>query len=223
VPDALSDAFAQTSLERTDASATISMQTPPPLPSSGGSSGDNTASGGAVALHAVAPHPSSLPLTRTRSYNVLDSIPTDVCLQVFKDRVVFCVSQVEGGRVGHWFLCECRPDLVRPRGMDFVTTPLLGSQRDGADATEGLVYARQLCQELALLAAPLSTGAAATAAASPPPETLATSAPGSAVHTAHPTVLLGISLHASAKGRPEVFKALIQTLVLFYKEAIEEG
>jgi hypothetical protein len=205
VPNTLTDALAQVSLDRSD--ATIGIQA---LFSSG-------VKNGTTASAVVVPHPSSLPLTRTRCCNVLGSIPTDVCLQVFRDRVVFCVSQVDGGRVGHWFLCECQPDLVRPRGMDFVTTTLLGAQRDGPDATEGLVYARQLCQELALLAAP------ASASATSPPESLSTTAPGSAAPMAHPTVLLGISLHASAKGRPEVFKALIQTLVLFYKESIEEG
>jgi hypothetical protein len=144
----------------------------------------------------------------------MNEFTTDILLQVFCDRVVFCVSQVGGGRVGHWFLCECRPDLVRPGGWEFATTTLLGAQKDGTDATEGLVYARQLCQELALLSSTVSSALASTAAvpgtpAEPPLPTMA-----------HPTVVLGISLHSAAKGRPEAFRSLIQALVAFYQESV---
>jgi hypothetical protein len=168
----------------------------------------------------VVPYPSSLPVTRTRSLKLMDEIPTDVLLQVFCDRVVFCVSQVWGGRVGHWFLCERRPDLVRPGGWDFATTALLGAQKDGADATEGLVYAQQLCQELALLSAPASSSSSAASSTHASAAAPGTPAAPSLHVMKHPTVILGISLHPSAKGRPEAFRSLIQALVAFYQESV---
>ena len=149
----------------------------------------------------VVPHPSSLPLTLTRRWNVLNLWETDVVLQFFTDRTVVLLSQLKGGRVGQWFLCEAHPDPTRLRSWEFAVSTLLGAPRQGdALEAEGSVYAKRLCRELALLQEEAVGGTVGA-----------------------PTLLLGLGLHPNAQGRPDVFRAILDAVVPLLRQVLLQG
>jgi hypothetical protein len=68
----------------------------------------------------VAAHPSSIPATLTRSYTV-KSVPTDAWVQIFADRIVIGISQLDG-KVGNYLLCQATSSEVNPRAVDYNVT-----------------------------------------------------------------------------------------------------
>jgi Proteasome assembly chaperone 3 len=75
-----------------------------------------------------APHPSALPTTISRSCVIL-SIPTQYWIQLFADRVVLGISQLNG-RVGNYLLCQAITSDVNPKDVDYQVTSLLGSREE---------------------------------------------------------------------------------------------
>jgi hypothetical protein len=95
----------------------------------------------------VTPHPASLPKTITRSVLLMESssIPTDICIQFFHDRIFVAISQ-RAGTIGTFLLCQRRDSSeVTPHAVDYEMTNLLGGARD--DALQS-VYARQIMERL---------------------------------------------------------------------------
>jgi Proteasome assembly chaperone 3 len=76
----------------------------------------------------LAPHPSSLPTTISRSC-ILHQIPTQYWIQLFADRVVLGISQLNG-RVGNYLLCQATPSDVNPNDVDYQVTSLLGAREE---------------------------------------------------------------------------------------------
>jgi hypothetical protein len=68
----------------------------------------------------VAAHPSSIPATLTRSYTV-KSVPTEAWVQIFADRIVIGLSQLDG-KVGNFLLCQASSSEVNPRAVDYNVT-----------------------------------------------------------------------------------------------------
>jgi hypothetical protein len=68
----------------------------------------------------VAAHPSSIPATLTRSYTV-QSVPTDAWVQIFTDRIVIGISQLDG-KVGNYLLCQAASSEVNPRAVEYNVT-----------------------------------------------------------------------------------------------------
>lgn len=77
----------------------------------------------------VQAHPAFLPRTLSRSYTI-DSIPTHFWIQLFHDRVVFGISQLAGGKIGTFLLCQAHQNEISTRKVDYEITPLLGAGRD---------------------------------------------------------------------------------------------
>jgi Proteasome assembly chaperone 3 len=119
-------------------------------------------------LSDVSPHPNSIPITLTRSYNVR-SVVTDVWVQLFSDRIVFGISQLNT-KVGSFVLCHVDESIIDNR-IRFMVMPLLGKTDDVVSE----VFARQVTEKIAALR---TTSAAATA-------------------TSCPSVMLGISLKST--------------------------
>lgn len=89
-----------------------------------------------------APHPASLPTTISRSC-VIDGIPTQYWIQLFADRVVLGISQLNG-RVGNYLLCQAIPSEVNPKDVDFQVTSLLGAREE----TLLSVYAERIARNI---------------------------------------------------------------------------
>uniref|UniRef100_A0A7R9ZM44 Proteasome assembly chaperone 3 n=1 Tax=Craspedostauros australis TaxID=1486917 RepID=A0A7R9ZM44_9STRA len=90
----------------------------------------------------IRPSPASLPTTTIRSYAIFD-IPTDVWVELYGDRIVVGVSQMEGGRVGNYVQCHAQTNPVDQR-VEFTVTNVLGAREDGMLG----LYARRLTQLL---------------------------------------------------------------------------
>jgi hypothetical protein len=118
-------------------------------------------------LSDVSPHPNSIPITLTRSYNVR-SVVTDVWVQLFSDRIVFGISQLNT-KVGSFVLCHVDESIIDNR-IRFMVMPLLGKTDDVVSE----VFARQVTEKIAAI----RTTSDATA-------------------TSCPSVLLGISLKST--------------------------
>ena len=72
------------------------------------------------------PSQSSLPKTATQSY-IVDGVATDMFVQVFSDRIVVGVSQLNG-KFGNYMMCEAIPDEVNPKHIAYDVTTLLGAR-----------------------------------------------------------------------------------------------
>lgn len=88
----------------------------------------------------LAAHPSSLPSTLSRSFTV-KSVPTDAWVQVFADRVVIGLSQLDG-KVGNYLLCQASTSEVNPKAIDYDVSNLLGAREDPLL----VVYARRITE-----------------------------------------------------------------------------
>lgn len=73
------------------------------------------------------PDPMSLPRTLTTSVQI-DSIPTDVFVQFFGDRVFVGVSQLSG-KIATYLLCQA---IISPTCVDYEISHLLGPGREEA-------------------------------------------------------------------------------------------
>ena len=94
------------------------------------------------ALPPPIPSPMSLPKTVTKRYNI-DGVSTDMFVQVFADRIVVGVSQLNG-KFGNYLMCEAIPDEVNPKHVEYDVTTLLGARED----TLLTVYARQITERI---------------------------------------------------------------------------
>jgi hypothetical protein len=137
----------------------------------------------------LVPHPRSIPATRTRSFTV-KSVPTDAWVQVFADRIVLGVSQLDG-KIGNFLLCQASSSAVNPRQVDFSVTNLLGAREDPLLA----VYARRVTEQIIANRSPENT------------------AP-------FPLVIVGISLDKEKGRDQEMFRLLVDLLVQLYREAV---
>jgi len=96
------------------------------------------------------PHPTSVPVTLTRSYSI-NSISTDIWVQLFRDRIVFGVTQVNT-KVGTFLSCHIDESIIDNR-IRFTVTPLLGKRNDS--------FLEVLCRQVTEQIAALRTTAAA--------------------------------------------------------------
>lgn len=90
------------------------------------------------------PHPSSVPTTLTRSFSV-NSVPTDVWVQLFADRIVFGITQINT-KVGTFLSCHIDESIIDNR-IRFTVTPLLGKRNDAVLE----VFCRQVTERIASL------------------------------------------------------------------------
>jgi Proteasome assembly chaperone 3 len=135
--------------------------------------------------------PDSIPKLLTRSFLVL-SVPTHAFVQLFSDRIVFGVSQLDC-KIGNWLLCEAVTNEINIRQTEYHLSTLLGNRED---SILGL-YARTLHERLRQLQ---QQGTNQT--------------PG--------VVLLGISLDKEQGSDPQMFRLLVDLLVDMYVDAIKE-
>ncbi|CAB9513675.1 expressed unknown protein [Seminavis robusta] len=140
----------------------------------------------------VHPLPESIPKLLTRSFLVL-SVPTDAWVQLFSDRIVFGVSQLDG-KIGTYLLCEAVTTEANLRQTEYHLSTLLGSR---SDDSMGGVYARTLHERLRGIN-------------------------NIAINNKPPVILLGIALDKDKGNDPKMFKLLVDLLVDMYVDAIQE-
>ena len=90
------------------------------------------------------PHPDSIPVTLTRSYNV-NSVATDAWVQLFSDRILIGVTQLNT-KVGTFLSCHVDESIIDNR-IRFTVTPLLGKRDDVVLE----VFCRQVTEQIAAL------------------------------------------------------------------------
>jgi hypothetical protein len=95
-----------------------------------------------TATTSTTPTPESLPRTILRSY-MIQSIHTDLFVQVFDDRVVIGCSQLNT-RIGQWLLCEFETSPHAPTSPLYEITTLLGNNDD----TWLSVMAKAICETI---------------------------------------------------------------------------
>ena len=83
-----------------------------------------------------------MPRTLARSYTI-DGVETNVWVQIFRDRLFFGVSQLQGS-LGNFLLCEPIQSLINMKQYDLEVTNLLGARED----TLLNVYAKRLCETI---------------------------------------------------------------------------
>lgn len=157
------------------------------------------------------PHASAVPASISRSYKVF-GIPTHTFCQIFSDRIVVGVTQLQtkspgnetkaSGHIGSWVYCQASKSQIDPRQVDFEISTLLGA--GGANSNLGSrdekeIYARRITERLLEKK----------------------SFPGG---TDRIVLLLGISLlpikPSSGFSSTERFKVLVEVLVELVEEAI---
>ena len=157
------------------------------------------------------PLPSSIPKSLTRSF-VVYQISTDIVVQIFADRIFLGVSQLQGGKIGTYIMCEAETSQTNLRQTEYFTSSLLGNRTD--DSMVG-VYART-CLERIRAVHNSTTGASSNSGAA---ENIGTNDDG-----AMPTVLLlGISLDKNKGTDPNMFRALVDIMVDMYVDAIRDS
>jgi hypothetical protein len=90
----------------------------------------------------ASPHPSSIPRTMVKSYQI-DGIATDLWVQVFRERLVFGVSQYKGS-IGNFVMCEPTQSPINMKQVHYEVTNLLGAREEPVLN----VYAQQLCEKI---------------------------------------------------------------------------
>lgn len=141
------------------------------------------------------PSVASLPTTVLRSYTV-KSIPTDVMIQLFADRISIIVTQMNG-RVGT-LLSVSVEDSVIDMSRTYNISTLLG-RRDDAMVD---VLARQVAEQIAKLGGERpGMGGGEGSAVCPP-------------------IVLGIALKKEASKDPSILRAVVGCLVETYQEAV---
>jgi hypothetical protein len=129
------------------------------------------------------PHPNSIPITLTRSYNI-QSIVTDAWVQLFSDRIVLGISQLNT-KVGSFLSCHVDESVIDNR-IRFTVTPLLGKTDDAILE----VFCRQVTEKIAALR---------TSAATPcPPVLMGISLKTTSPETFHVLVNLLVNLYKEA-------------------------
>ncbi len=101
------------------------------------------------------PQVSAVPASISRSYKVV-GIPTHAFCQVFSDRIVLGVTQLQkpkektsSGHIGSWVYCQASRSQIDPRQVDYELSTLLGG---GGGKTgpvdEKEIYARRIAERL---------------------------------------------------------------------------
>ena len=140
-------------------------------------------------------HPATLPKTLSRSFTV-NSIPTHLWIQLFVDRVVIGISQLSGGKIGNFILCQAHPSPVNPKVVDYEFTHLLGAGRDDPAVA---VCSRQLMENI---------------------YKLSSSSPSSSSGTRTiPHVILGLSLHPEEGKDPRMMRCILDLATQLYQDA----
>jgi hypothetical protein len=135
------------------------------------------------------PIPNYLPVTLEECHNI-QNIITDCWVQLFRDMIVVGVSQLPGGKVGTFVLCQVE-EITFDSKIRCQTSTVLGV-RDDTVIWE--VYARRLTERLAMLRKSHSD--------------------------IMPSVLLGISLQKDTSQDTSMFSDVIEVLVSLYKKAV---
>ena len=148
------------------------------------------AAGPAPALSASS---KSLPTALIRSYSI-QSIQTDIMVQLFSDRIFLSVTQLSG-KLGS-LLSVSVEDSVIDNSRTYNVSTLLGRRDDATSEVMG----RQIAERIAAMGGN-KPGMGGGGAVCPP-------------------ILLGFALKKQAEGDPAVFRAIVELLLQTYKEAI---
>ena len=148
------------------------------------------AAGPAPALSASS---KSLPTALIRSYSI-QSIQTDIMVQLFSDRIFLSVTQLSG-KLGS-LLSVSVEDSVIDNSRTYNVSTLLGRRDDATSEVMG----RQIAERIAALGGN-KPGMGGGGAVCPP-------------------ILLGFALKKQAEGDSAVFRAIVELLLQTYKEAI---
>lgn len=135
----------------------------------------------------------SLPTALIRSYSI-QSIQTDIMVQLFSDRIFLSVTQLSG-KLGS-LLSVSVEDSVIDNSRTYNVSTLLGRRDDATSEVMG----RQIAERIAALGGN-KPGMGGGGAVCPP-------------------ILLGFALKKQAEGDPAVFRAIVELLLQTYKEAI---
>jgi Proteasome assembly chaperone 3 len=137
------------------------------------------------------PLPQYLPVTLEESH-LIQNVHTDCWVQLFRDMIVVGVSQLPGGRVGTYVLCQVE-EVTFDSKLRCHTSTVLGVRND---TVIWEVYARRLTELLATLRKSQSDPM--------------------------PSVLLGISLQSETSQDMSMFSEVIDILEGLYKKAVEK-
>ena len=95
-----------------------------------------------ILLPLTIPSHDSLPAASVKSYTI-NGVAMDMFVQVFSDRIVLGVSQLNG-KFGNYMMCQAVPDEVNPKHVEYEVASLLGARED----TMLSVYARQVTEHI---------------------------------------------------------------------------
>ncbi|KAG7370265.1 proteasome assembly chaperone 3 [Nitzschia inconspicua] len=98
----------------------------------------STASASAAAVTAI-PVEQCLPTTITRSYQI-QGVATHTFCQVFGDRIVVGVTQLQSKHIGNWVTCQATLSAIDPKAIEWDVATVLGDHQDAMLE----VYARRL-------------------------------------------------------------------------------
>ena len=103
------------------------------------------------------PQTSSIPASISRSYKIW-GIPTHTFCQVFSDRIVVGVTQlqkrkekVSSGHIGSWVYCQASRSQIDPKQVDYELSTLLGGgtgSKNQSQVNEKEIYARRIAERL---------------------------------------------------------------------------
>ena len=157
------------------------------------SAASTSSAGAASPAQALTASSTSLPTTIIRSYSI-QSIQTDIMVQLFSDRIFLSVTQLSG-KLGS-LLSVSVEDSVIDNSRTYNVSTLLGRRDDATSEVMG----RQIAERIAALGGN-KPGMGGGGAVCPP-------------------ILLGFALKKQAEGDPAVFRAIVELLLQTYKEAI---
>ena len=154
-----------------------------------------SSAGAASPAQALTASSTSLPTTIIRSYSI-QSIQTDIMVQLFSDRIFLSVTQLSG-KLGS-LLSVSVEDSVIDNSRTYNVSTLLGRRDDATSEVMG----RQIAERIAAMGGN-RPGMGGGGAVCPP-------------------ILLGFALKKQAEGDPTstVFRAIVELLLQTYKEAI---
>lgn len=153
----------------------------------------NSSAGAAGPAPALSASSKSLPTALIRSYSI-QSIQTDIMVQLFSDRIFLSVTQLSG-KLGS-LLSVSVEDSVIDNSRTYNVSTLLGRRDDATSEVMGW----QIAERIAALGGN-KPGMGGGGAVCPP-------------------ILFGFALKKQAEGDPAVFRAIVELLLQTYKEAI---
>ncbi|KAG7336799.1 proteasome assembly chaperone 3 [Nitzschia inconspicua] len=97
------------------------------------------ASSAFVASATAVPVEQCLPTTITRSYRI-QGVPAHTFCQIFGDRIVVGVTQLQSQHIGNWVTCQATLSAIDPKAIEWDVATVLGDHQDVMLE----VYARRL-------------------------------------------------------------------------------